>query len=270
MLPDTLSRAAEDASQRPQTTEDDRHPAERSAAASGIEVAYTQTPTLPVDPKALREQRVILAQDHDPIEHAYKVVRTHVLQRMRTKNWRTLAVTSPADGNGKTLTLINLGISLAREVNQTILLVDLDLRRPSLGNYFVKPGHPGLSDYLMGDAELSDILIHPDIDRLVILPGNNPFIHSSEILSSPRMIQLVQELRSRYEDRITLFDMPPLFASDDVIAFLPYLDAVLLVVEEGRTTSEELRQAQQLLGEDKILGIILNKSKSSGSAIGYY
>ncbi|MBK5966091.1 exopolysaccharide biosynthesis protein [Thiocystis minor] len=240
------------------------------ATASGVDVAYTRTTTVQVDPARLREQRIFVSKEHDPIEHAYKVVRTHVLQRMRANGWRTLAITSAGEGNGKTLTAINLGISLAREVNQTVLLVDLDLRRPSLGRYFVPEGHPGLSDYLMGEAELSEILIHPNIERLVILPGHKPFIHSSEILSSPRMVQLVREIRSRYEDRMTLFDMPPLLASDDVIAFLPYLDAVLLVVEEGKTTKEEIQHAQQLLGVEKIIGMVLNKSASSGSTPSYY
>ena len=171
---------------------------------------------------------------------AYKVLRTHVLQRMRTNGWKTLAITSPGEGNGKTLTAINLAISLAREVNQTILLVDLDLRRPSLGRYFVEGTTRGLSDYLTEGADLADVLLHPGIERLVILPGNHSFTQSSEMLSSPRMVQLVQDLKTRYADRLILFDMPPLLAGDDVIAFLPYVDAVMLVIEEGKTTKDEL------------------------------
>lgn len=141
--------------------------------------------------------------------------------------------TSPSLGNGKTVTAINLAISLAREVNQTVLLVDLDLKRPAIGRYFVDGPTRGISDYVSHDAELADLLIHPGIERLVVLPGNESFAHSSEILSSPRMTQLVEELKSRYEDRLIIFDMPPVLASDDVIAFLPYLDAVMLVAEDG-------------------------------------
>jgi capsular exopolysaccharide synthesis family protein len=189
---------------------------------------------------------------------------------MRTNGWKTLAVTSPGEGNGKTLTAINLAISLAREVNQTILLVDLDLRRPSLGPYFVDGPTRGLSDYLTEGADLEDLLIHPGIERLVILPGNHSFTQSSEMLSSPKMVQLVEELKTRYTDRLTLFDMPPLLAGDDVIAFLPYLDAVMLVIEEGKTTSDELTKAYQLLGEKNIMGTVLNKSEDASSGAGYY
>jgi capsular exopolysaccharide synthesis family protein len=189
---------------------------------------------------------------------------------MRANRWKTLAVTSPGEGNGKTLTSINLAISLAREVNQTILLVDLDLRRPSLGGYFLDGPTRGLSDFLTEGVEVADLLIHPGIERLVILPGNHSFTQSSEMLSSPRMVQLVHEFRTRYPDRLTLFDMPPLLAGDDVLAFLPYVDAVVLVIEEGKTTKGELAQAYELLGEKNIIGTVLNKSEDASSGIGYY
>ena len=235
-----------------------------------VQVAYTGTATIPVDPVRLRERRIFVTEEYDLAADAYKVLRTHILQRMRANGWKTLAVTSPGEGNGKTLTAINLAISLAREVNQTILLVDLDLRRPSLGRYFVDGPTLGLSDYLTEGVDVADLLIHPGIDRLVILPGNHSFTQSSEMLSSPRMVQLVQEFRTRYPDRLTLFDMPPLFAGDDVLAFLPYVDAVMLVIEEGKTTKGELAQAYELLGANNIIGTVLNKSEDSNSGIGYY
>lgn len=235
-----------------------------------VKVDYTRTTSIPINAEWLREQRIILSEGAEPFADAYKVLRTHVLQRMRVNGWKTLAVTSPGIGNGKTVTAINLAISLAREVNQTILLVDLDLRRPSIGRYFVKGRTLGISDYLTGEAELADLLINPGIERLVILPGNDSFTHSSEMLSSPRVIQLVDELKGRYQDRLILFDMPPLLAGDDVIAFLPYLDAVMLVVEEGKVTSEELQQAQDLLGEKKSMGIVLNKAEPGSAGAGYY
>ena len=252
---------------RPQLRAVESHQDERRASSSGIAVVYTKTTVVPVDVERLREERIILCEQQDGVDKAYKILRTQVLQRMRANGWRTLAVTSPSKGNGKTLTAINLAISLAREVNQTVLLADLDLIHPGIGRYFMPPGRYGLSDYLMGDVELADILIHPMIDRLVVLPGNKPFVHTSEILCSPRMTRLVHELRERYADRITLFDMPPLFVRDDVIAFLPHLDAVLLVVEEGKTTRDEVLQAQQLIGDDKIIGMVLNKSESRATAM---
>ena len=84
------------------------------------------------------------------------------------------------------------------------------------------------------------------------------------------MIQLVDELKGRYSDRLILFDMPPVLASDDVIAFSPYLDAVLLVVEEGKTTKDDILRAYALLDEEKIIGTVLNKSDQASSGVGYY
>lgn len=247
-----------------------RAPRQTTPPVTEVKIAYSATTTMPVDAARLRENRIILTQDQDTIADAYKVLRTHVLQRMRTNGWKTLAVTSPTEGNGKTLTAINLAISLAQDVNQTILLVDLDLRRPKLGRYLFSEPTKGISEYLTEGVALSDLLIHPGIDRLTVLPGNHSFTQSSEMLLSPRMIQLVGELKSRYTDRLTLFDMPPLLATDDVLAFLPHLDAVMLVIEDGRTTKDQLAQTYRLLGDKHVMGTVLNKAEEASSLAGYY
>lgn len=229
--------------------------------ATDARVDYTRTAIVPTDPRQLRERRVILSDDADeqgPVASAYRVLRTHILQRMRANGWKTLGVTSPTAQDGKTLTAINLAISLAREVNQTILLVDMDLKRPSIGRYFVDGPMPGIGDYLVNETDIADLLIHPGIERLVVLPGNDALTLPSELLSSPRAAQLVAELKGRYDDRLILFDLPPLFAGDEVLAFQPYLDALLLVVEEGKVSKEDLQRATQLLGDRNILGMVLN------------
>ena len=208
--------------------------------------------------------------DHDPAAMAYKVLRTHVLQRMRANGWKTLAITSPTQGNGKTITAINLAITLARDVKQTVLLVDLDLRRPSMATNFFDHPVPGLSDYITEDRPIEELFINPGIDRLVLLPGNHSFTHSSEILSSPKMIQLVADLKGRYPDRLVLFDMPPVLGGDDIIAFSPYVDAYLLVIEEGKTSKDELSETYALLDENKILGTVLNNAEEGSSGTGYY
>jgi Mrp family chromosome partitioning ATPase len=151
-----------------------------------------------------------------------------------------------------------------------VLLGDLDLRRPGIQHYFVNEEHLGISDYLVDDANINDILINPDIERLVILPGNHSFTNSSEMLSSPKMVRLVEELKGRYANRIILFDMPPLLSCDDVIAFSPYVDAIMLVVEEGGTRKDDLKRAYDLIAEKNLVGTVLNKSEDRISAYGYY
>jgi len=239
------------------------HPArkrEPSPATAPVDIVYTQTRQMEIDPVHLRANRVISSLT-DPVAEPYKILRTKVLQRMRANNWRSLAITSPTEGCGKTLTSINLAISMAREVNQTVLLVDLDLKRPQVHRYLTSEEIPGISDYLVKETPVPEILFNPKgIDRLVVLPGHASVTHSSEMLSSPRMVSLIGEMRSRYPSRLVLLDMPPVLACDDVLAFSPHVDAVLLVAVDGETDQEDLARATALLDSMNLLGIVLNKS----------
>lgn len=232
-------------------------------------LVYTSTRQIALDPQWLRDHRVITDMANDSAATAYKVLRTRLLQRLRVNGWGTLGITAPRQGCGKTLTALNLAITLALEVNQTVLLVDLDLRRPSLARYLTRERMLGISDYLIGRHDVSEILVNPGIDRLVILPGHEPLINSSEQLSSPRMVRLVEELKNRYPDRIVLFDLPPLFVGDDVMAFAPHLDALLLIIEERNTTAVELRRAYEVLDGHNLVGTVLNKSIYNVGPAGY-
>ncbi len=224
------------------------------------EINYTQTPTVNLPAAMLREHRIVSGFGRGPFTDAYKILCTQVLQRLREQGWNALAVTSPGQQEGKTLTAINLAISLAQEVDQTVLLVDADLLRPSVHTHLgIKP-RVGLSDYLTGDAPLSDMLIHPDVGHLVVLPGGKPLPNSSEMLGSPKMAELVQELKLRYPSRIVIFDLPPVLSSADALAFAPHVDAALMVVEEARTKREEIERAAELLGSTVLLGTVLNKA----------
>jgi Mrp family chromosome partitioning ATPase len=134
---------------------------------------YQETKVVPVTKHNLENQRMISALDDESVSWAYKVLRTEILHRMQVNNWSTLAISSAMEGEGKSLTLANLAVSLARGFTHTVLLVDLDLRRPSIHRHFGCPVEPGVSDYLLSDLPLKDVLINPGIERLVILPAEN-------------------------------------------------------------------------------------------------
>jgi protein-tyrosine kinase len=248
------------------------HPARKrdhTPAVAPAEIVYTQTRQLAVDPTYLRNNRVISGPD-DLVGERYKILRTRVLQRMRANNWRSLAITIPTEGCGKTLTALNLAISIAREVNQTVLLVDLDLKRPQIRRYLTQEDLPGISDYLVNDVPVADLLINPKgMERLVILPGHASVTHSSEMLSSPKMVSLIAEMKARYPSRLVLLDMPPILACDDVLAFSPHVDAVLLVAEDEKTAKEDLARSSALLEKMNILGFLLNKSSAPDSSYYY-
>ena len=237
-----------------------------TSGATGVSgsVAYTHTRTVDVEKSYLQEKRVISGIEQNSYTEAYKILRTQILQRLRENGWNSLAITSPGFNEGKTLTAINLAISIAMEVNYSVLLVDADLRNPSVHTYFGLSAGSGLSDYLTGDVPLSELLIHPaDIPRFVILPGGKPLANSSEMLTSPKLVRLVEELKTRYPSRIILFDLPPLLNAADALAFSPYVDAALLVIEEGKTQAQDVQHAVGLLQGTTLIGSVLNKSLSN-------
>lgn len=229
---------------------------------TGLCVTYTQTRVIQPASETLRRNRVLCAHDAPAVRQAYKMLRTQVAQSLRARGWSSLVVTSPGVGEGKSLTAVNLAIALAREVNHTVLLVDLDLRRPAIARHFGYEPVFGLRDYLLDDVPLSEVLFNPDIERLVVLPGGKPLDESSELLTAPKMVQLAQELKTRYDGRIVIYDMPPLLLTDDVLAFIKNVNTVLLVVEEGKTRADELTHAMNMLRDVPVLGTVLNKSEA--------
>ncbi|MCG8040852.1 MAG: CpsD/CapB family tyrosine-protein kinase [Candidatus Thiodiazotropha endolucinida] len=234
------------------------------------QIEYTTTKLIDVSADFLRKNKIIVGDSNNEVSDQYKLLRTQIIQRLKANKWNSIAITSPTEGCGKTLTSINLAISLAREVNHTVLLVDMDLRRPKIHNYFHQEELLGLSDYISENVNLNEMLFNPGIERLVILPGNKPITNSSEMLSSPKLVKLVDELKNRYPNRVILYDMPPLLSCDDMIAFSPYIDSIMLIIEEGKTKKEELKSAYQLIEQANIIGTVLNKSKSNLTINGYY
>lgn len=231
-------------------------------------IQYSRTKIYDLDPEVLRANKVIFGDADRVGLTAYKMLRTQVLQRMVAKGWNALAITSPVPGDGKTLTAINLAISLARELHHTVLLVDVDLRNPTVHRYFGIEPQKGISDYLLRGVPLGEILINPGMERLVLLPGISSVENSSEILASPAMGSLVKELKTRYPSRFVLFDLPPILSTDDALSFSPYVDAFLLVLRDGKTTQVELEHAKDLLKDGAILGTVLNGSDEKISS--YY
>ena len=223
-------------------------------------IVYTQSRHIDVPQAVLSENRLIAGNRTDPRATAFRLLRTQVLQAMRENGWISVAVTGPTTGIGKSLIATNLAISISREVNQTVLLVDVDLRKPTIHKYFEFEPDYGLLDYLLGEAELKDLLVNPVFKRLVLLPGRGTTNESSELLSSPRMVSLVKELKSRYQSRIIVFDLPPLLHADDAMVFLPNVDSTLLVVENGGNKQSEVLDSIRLLQGTNFLGTVLNKS----------
>jgi capsular exopolysaccharide synthesis family protein len=234
-------------------------------------ITYTETQTLKLNQKELIQRRVVAQQKYSPEASVFKMLRTKILKQLRENNWKSIAVTGATQGAGKTMVAVNLAVAMAMEVNQTILLVDMDLKYPKVHWYFDFQIKAGLRDYLLSDIPLTDILINPEgIERLVVLPGRGEAVGSSELISGPKMKELIREISNRYESRIIIFDMPPVLAADDVLASMAYYDSALLVVEEGGNNELEVKKSLHMLSGTNLLGTVLNKSENPPDHQSYY
>jgi capsular exopolysaccharide synthesis family protein len=212
-------------------------------------------------PRHVLERHRVAAVANDASADAFRTLRTQLLLEFRKNRWQTLAVTSPNKGAGKSTVALNLAISFGMEVDHTALLVDADLRDPDLRNILELPSGPGLADYLVGDAELEDLLVHPRIGNLALLLGGTPVANTSELMRSPMMANLVRELSGRYPERIIVFDTPPVLSGADTLALVGQMDATILLVEECKTARDEVERACELLGNANLVGVVLNKSR---------
>jgi protein-tyrosine kinase len=234
------------------------------------EIHYTYTRKVAVDLDKLRRNRLIVQGSDETPGEAYRLLRTHILHRTKREGRNTLMFTGPRPDEGKTLTTINLAIAISQKVGQTVLLVDGDLRTPSIHRYLDLPSGPGLIDYLTSGHPIADPLVHPEgLTNLVVLPAGQPTSQAVELLSSPLMVDLVRELKHFYPDRYVLFDLPPLIYADP-LAFAPLVDGIILVVEAGGTPREEITRALEMLKEFPVLGLVLNKLDATAFAYDYY
>ena len=233
-----------------------------------IRVTYSKTQIQNISPTILKRNRIFsLFQEHEMTDEV-KMLRTQILNKLKEIKGNTLLITSANPGEGKTFLTINLGVSIVQQLQQTVLLVDADLRNPSQKHqnfsrdFFGIETQKGLSDYLLGQAVVSDILLNPGIERLTILPAGKPLLNSAELLGSARMEALAHDIRSRYRlDRIILIDSPSLLCTDPIV-LSSYVDGVLLVVEDEKTSSDDIKRAMELLKDRPVIGTVLNKSKS--------
>jgi len=252
---------------------------ERAGAAASKETTgapewsapvYSECKNIELDLDQLTRNRFVSLVSDAPEAEYYKILRTTIQQLTKEKGWNTIMVTSVQPGEGKTFTSINLAVSFAREFNQTVLLVDCDLKRQSIHRYLKFSSDKGIVDYLMNDCALKDLIVWPGIEKLTLISGGKTISNSSELLGSPRMKALVKEIKNRYDDRYIIFDTPPILGWADTIAFAPLVDGILIVVEAGRTPIEDIKKAYEMIPSEKFLGFVLNRQKMSGKKYYYY
>ncbi len=231
---------------------------EGTAVAEAPSAVPKYEPANVIDKGLVDKHLVCITDPYSRAAEQYKKLRARVLKATRKDSLNTLMVTSAGIGEGKTITAINLAVAIASSYDHTVLLVDADLRKPSVGGYLGLKPRFGLSDCLAGKADIREAIIRTGIGKLAVLTAGWPTEDSSEMLSSERMKSLVQEMKTRYKDRYVIFDAPPVLATAEPFSIGNFVDGTLLVVQADKTPEKALAKAVSLLGGYRLFGVVLN------------
>ncbi|MEO8464123.1 MAG: CpsD/CapB family tyrosine-protein kinase [Gammaproteobacteria bacterium] len=237
--------------------------AERQSAIQSMPVF----PLIPYDVEACITARVLIAGSEDgknsPGAAAYRMLRTRILQRARSNSWNTIGVTSPGQGDGKSITAINLALAAAREGNNNVFLIDLDMRNPKVCQYLGVAPDRNINDYFTEDAAAKDVMFSIGVDNLSVAGTLKRTDRASELLATGRVEELFQYVRGVAPEPLIIVDLPPLLSTDDAIIIAPKVDACLLVLSEGKSRRDGAAQALDLLSEYALAGIVLNRSHAT-------
>lgn len=206
-----------------------------------------------VDPRLIS-----VHEPQSPAAEEFKMLRAKILCKSQTCREQAIMITSAQPLDGKSLVAANLAVSIAQGINEHVLLVDCDLRLPSLHNYFGLQVNHGLREYLEEGKSLTPYLLKTPVRKLTLLPAGSPPPNPSELLSSEKMRLLIAELKARYHDRYIIIDATPAQFSAETAFLSNEVDGVLLVVRSGKTPKEAILGAVDNIGREKILGVIFN------------
>jgi exopolysaccharide/PEP-CTERM locus tyrosine autokinase len=212
---------------------------------------------------------VTITQPDSAIAEEYRRLKSMLIRETKADFLNTIMITSSINGEGKSLTAINLAITLAQEIDHTILLIDADLRKPMIHKYLGIEYKYGLSDYLTQDIDISEILLKTGIGNMVLIPAGRVVENPVELLSSEKMKTLIDEVKHRYMDRYVIIDTPPILSCAEGIAIGSYTNGVLFVVEEGRAQRKMIQEALNMIQGLNILGVVYNNA-SKANLEGHY
>jgi exopolysaccharide/PEP-CTERM locus tyrosine autokinase len=198
----------------------------------------------------------------------FRVIKRPLLQRAFAerkdgeKPGNMIMVTSSLPGEGKTYCAINLAMSIAMELDHTVLLVDADVARPSVLRSLGLPAHRGLMDILLDDkVDMADVMLRTNVDTLTILPAGTSTPRATELLASSSMTTLLHEIANRYRDRIVIFDSPPLLLTSESRVLASHMGQIVMVVEAQTTTQHAVKEALRQLEDNQNVNLIYNKTR---------
>lgn len=260
------------------TKKNTHQPLENTGAVSSDTADYSEKKFLELDLEFFKQSGMVTAnKERTQVNEEYRAIKRKILSNAFGQLSGTLAksniimVTSSKPGEGKTFTAVNLALSIALEQNKTVLLVDADVLRPNVMRTLGQHNQTGLIEYLLGEeSSFSDILLHTNLDKLRILPAGRAHHLSNELLASQKMNDLMDELATRYNDRVIIVDTPPLLGINETALLANLAGQAVVVVEEGRTKIHDLKKAVEQLNPEMAIGYVVNKTKNEMNKAGYY
>jgi len=224
---------------------------------------------LALNRRELESRRLVLQPKPDNAQMALDMMRTKVGKALSKGGWKSIAITSPTPGCGKTTLSANLAFGLARQANYKVVLVDLDLRRPAMAKFLGIGATHSMERFLRGHNALRDSFVRYG-ENLAIGLNSMPVTGSAELLQSPSSTSILKSLTRQLNPDVIIYDMPPMLANDDVLAFLPTVDAALLVVEAGTNSIAEIDICEgELSRQTNLIGVVLNKGRHTPDKYGY-
>lgn len=221
---------------------------------------WADLPPFEPDLRTLQAHRVV-AYTSGPAAIPFDVMRTKLLYQLRSNSWKRIAITSPSSGCGKTMVTLNLAFSLSRQADIRILVVELDLRRPSMAKVLGLKVKSQFSRVLEGMAPAEAHMVHYG-PNLIFATNQVPARNPAELLQGAGSAAVLDEIEARYRPDVMLFDMPPMLVNDDTIAFIDQVDCALLVGAAERSSIDEIdRCEQELSARTQVLGVVLNKCR---------
>jgi len=244
-------------------------PVAAPAAAPQAPLPKFSTRRVELDLARMRELGMVTAAaGRTRLLEDFRVIKRPLLQRAfaerapKTRPNNLIMVTSSLPGEGKTYTAINLAMSIAMELDHTVLLVDADVARPSVLRTLGLPPHRGLMDILVDDKlDMADVMLRTNVDTLSILPAGTATPRATELLASSTMTQLVNEIANRYPDRIVIFDSPPLLLTSESRVLASHMGQIVMVVEAQTTTQHAVKEALSQLEGYPNVNLIYNKTR---------
>lgn len=245
-----------------------KHAPRIAQTSSSVADAWSALVPCKLNRAQLKSNR-IAAAERGPDAAPYDLLRTKIIHQAQANNWRRVAIVSPDIGAGKTTTLANLAFSFERQRDLHILCMDLDLRRPSLGRILSQDTNHSMSDVLERRVRFSEHGLRLG-ERVGFGFTDGPASNPSEILLSHTARDVLQEIEQEYAPDLVFFDLPPLSASDDNIAFLQNVDCAVIVAAAERTSIKRIDQAEQQVAElTNVMGIVLNKCRYADESEGH-